>query len=126
MPSFLNGSTLVSTLEPTTVLQMIAVEDVGVFGAMAFTRAAELNGREIDIAGDALTLPQAAAALSRAFGRPIEYLRIPLAEVRKHSEDFAMMLEWFDKVGYNADIAGLQREFGVRPLSFEAWARKQA
>ncbi|MGH9307731.1 MAG: NmrA/HSCARG family protein, partial [Vicinamibacterales bacterium] len=41
-----------------------------------------------------------------------------------YSEDMAAMLEWFDRVGYNADIAGLQREFGFRPTTLAAWARR--
>jgi len=125
-PWFLNGDRLVSALAPETKLQMIAVEDIGTFGALAFTRAAELNGRELDLAGDAVTLPESAATLSRALGRSIEYVQIPIGEVRKNSEDMALMLEWFDSTGYNADIAGLEREFGVKMLSLEAWARKQA
>lgn len=125
-PWFLNGDKLVSTLKPETTLQMIAVEDIGTFGALAFTRAAELNGREIDLAGDAVTLPQAAATIGHELGRPLEYLQIPIGEVRKNSEDFALMLEWFDSTGYDADIAGLEREFGLKMLNLEAWARKQA
>lgn len=125
-PGFLNGDKLVSALAPETKLQMIAVEDIGTFGALAFTRAAELNGREIDLAGDTLTLPEAAATIGRELGRPLEYLQIPIGEVRKNSEDFALMLEWFDRTGYNADIAGLEREFGLKMLTLEAWARKQA
>ena len=36
------------------------------------------------------------------------------------------MLEWFDRVGYSADIAGLEREFG-RPLTkLPDWARRRA
>ncbi len=125
-PWFLNGDKLVSALAPETTLQMIAVEDIGTFGALAFTRAAELNGREIDLAGDAVTLPEAAATIGRELGRPLEYLQIPISEVRKNSEDFALMLEWFDRTGYDADIAGLEREFGLKMLTLEAWARKQA
>ena len=123
---FLNGNTLVAAMAPATVLQMIAVEDIGKFGARAFTDAAKLAGREIDIAGDAVTMPQAAAALSKGLGRTITFVSIPIAEVRKNSADMAIMLEWFERVGYDADIAGLEREFGIKTLKLDAWAAKQA
>src|SRR5258705_8511208 len=51
-PFSLQGSTLACALGPATKLQMIAVDDIGLFGARAFTDAAALNRREIDIAGD--------------------------------------------------------------------------
>ncbi len=120
---FLHGDTLHAALAPTTTLQMIAVKDIGQYGALAFTSADELNGREIDIAGDARTMPEAAAALSAGLGRAIQFVQIPISEVRKNSEDFALMLEWFERVGYNADIDGNAREFGIRPTSLEEWAR---
>jgi hypothetical protein len=44
-----------------TKLQMIAVDDIGWFGARAFTNAAALNRREIDLAGDVRTMPQASS-----------------------------------------------------------------
>jgi len=59
-PFSLQGSTLAWALGPGTKLQMIAVDDIGWFGARAFTDAAGLNRREIDLAGDARTLPEAA------------------------------------------------------------------
>jgi len=124
-PWFLNGDTMYSTLDPATVLQMIAVTDIGKYAARAFTDAERLNGRAFDIAGDARTLPETVDVLGRAFGRTIKYVRIPLAEVRKNSEDFALMLDWFDKVGYNADIDGTAREFGILPTRLEAWASTQ-
>jgi len=124
-PWFLNGDQLYAAMKPTTPLQMIAVEDIGKYGALAFTDAATLKGREIDIAGDAVTMPEAAATLSKALGKPIEFVEIPIEEVRKNSEDFAIMLEWFHKVGYNADIAGNAREFGIRPTTLAEWAAKQ-
>ena len=123
-PWFLNGDVLATALQPTTVLQMIAVEDIGRYGARAFTESARLNGREIDIAGDALTMPQAAAILTKALGRPITFVQIPIDDVRKGSEDFALMLEWFDRVGYDADIEGLQREFHFKPVTFADWAAR--
>src|SRR5246127_3159566 len=47
-PFSLQGSTLAWGLGQNTKLQMIAVDDIGWFGARAFTDAA-LNGREIDL-----------------------------------------------------------------------------
>jgi uncharacterized protein YbjT (DUF2867 family) len=124
-PWFLNGDTIYSALRPDTVLQMIAAEDIGQFAARAFTEAARLNGRAIDLAGDALTMPDAAKALSGGLGRRIDYVQIPIEEVRKNNADFALMLEWFEKVGYDADIRGLEREFGFTPMTFSAWAARQ-
>jgi uncharacterized protein YbjT (DUF2867 family) len=124
-PFSLNGDTLGWALDPSTTLQMIAVDDIGWFGARAFTDAAALNGREIDIAGDAHTMPEAAAILAQAFGRPITFVRTPIEQVRQYSEDTALMLDWFDRVGYNADIASLEREFGRPLIKLTDWAPRQ-
>lgn len=124
-PWFLNGDKFYAAMKPTTVLQMIAVRDIGRYGARAFIDAARLNRREIDIAGDAATMPQAAAILSRAMGRTIEFVQVPIEEVRKNSVDFALMLGWFERVGYDADIEGLTREFGIPPTTLAAWAAAQ-
>jgi uncharacterized protein YbjT (DUF2867 family) len=121
-PWFLNGDALMTAMNPDTVLQMIAVEDVGRYGAAAFVDAARLNRREIDLAGDAVTLPAAAAVIGAALGRSIKFAPIPIEDVRKTSEDFALMLEWFDRVGYDADIAAITREFGFEPKTLAEWA----
>lgn len=124
-PWFLNGDKLTAALRPDTTLQMIAVQDVGQYGALAFTDAARLNRREIDIAGDAVTLPAAAELLGAGLGRRVEFAAIPIAPVREHNPDLAAMLEWFDRVGFDADIAGLAAEFGLRTLTLGAWAAQQ-
>jgi uncharacterized protein YbjT (DUF2867 family) len=124
-PWFLNGDTIYAAMDPGTTLQMIAVEDIGRYAARAFTDAATLDGREIDLAGDAVTMPEAAAILSAAFGRTIAFVRVPIEDVRKNSEDLALMLEWFDRVGYDADIPALTREFGFAPTTLAAWAATQ-
>ena len=103
---------------------MIAVDDIGWFGARAFTDAA-LNRREIDLAGDVRTLPEAAEILSKALGRPIAFAHTPIEQVRQYSKETASMLEWFDRVGYSADIAGLEREFGRTLTKLPDWARRR-
>src|SRR5256712_168271 len=106
---------LMIALKPTTVLQMIAVKDIGKYGLLAFEKAEELNRKEIDIAGDAHTSPDAAQILSKAAGRTITFQPVPIAEVRKASEDSALMLEWFDRIGYDADTTGSARRWGISP-----------
>ena len=46
----------------------------------------------------------------------------PIEEVRKASADYAAMLEWFDRVGFDVDIAKLSRESGIRPTTLTEWA----
>jgi uncharacterized protein YbjT (DUF2867 family) len=113
---------LMMAVDPGTKLQMIAVGDIGKYGLLAFERHAELNGKAIDIAGDEVTIPEAAAVIAKAAGKPVQFVAAPIEEVRKFSEDYALMLEWFDRVGYDVDIPGTGREYGVEPTSFESWA----
>ena len=124
-PGFLNGDKLVSALKPTTKLQMIASDDIGRFAADAFARADKWKRVELDIAGDTATLREAAAALSAALGRTITYQPIPIDAVRQQSDDVARMLEWFDAVGYSADIASLEPKWGIRPLTLAEWLRQK-
>jgi uncharacterized protein YbjT (DUF2867 family) len=116
---------LMMGIAPTTSLQVIAVQDIGKYGLLAFERHAQLNGRSIDIAGDAKTMPETASILSQAAGRTITFQRVPIEEVRKGSEDFALMLEWFDRVGYSAKIQANAKEFGIRPTTLTEWASRQ-
>jgi uncharacterized protein YbjT (DUF2867 family) len=120
----IDAGTLMVGIKPETVLQMIAVQDIGKYGFWAIENHKTLNGRAIDIAGDALTMPAAAKIIGTAAGRTVEFVQTPIEEVRKFSADFALMLEWFDRVGYNADIEGNAKESGIKPTKFFEWASK--
>jgi uncharacterized protein YbjT (DUF2867 family) len=125
LPSFLPGiqqGQLAVALEPETVLQMIAVADIGKYGRWAFENHAALNGRALDLAGDQATMPATAAILSKAARREVKFVRLPIEEVRKYSMDYALMLEWFDRVGYDVDIAKTSAESGIRPTPLATWA----
>ena len=122
---YLDQGTLAVAMKPETKLQMIAVRDIGKYGLAVFERHAELNGRDIDISGDELSAVEMAAILSEVTGRQINFYQVPIEQVRAGSEDFAIMLEWFDAVGYNADIERNAKEFGVRPTRFREWAKEQ-
>lgn len=124
-PWFLQGDKLVTAMTPTTKLQMIAADDIGRFGAQAFIDAKKHHNVEVDIAGDAVTMPEAAEVVGEIVGRKLTFEAIPIDAVRKNSDDFARMLEWFESVGYSADIASLEKTWGIRPLTLREWARTQ-
>jgi uncharacterized protein YbjT (DUF2867 family) len=125
-PWFLNGDKLTTALKPETKLQMVAVDDIGKFSAKAFVEAEKFKGAEIEYAGDAVTMAEAAAAMSELTGKTITYQPIPIEAVRANSLDFALMLEWFDAVGYSADIPSLESRWGIRPLTLKQWVRAQS
>ncbi len=110
-------------LQPETHLQLIAVRDIGRYGALAFEKHDELAGRALDIAGDVKTGPELAEILTRVMGRPMHFVPVPIERVRKSNEDYATMLEWFDRVGYDADIEGNAQAHGIPPTTFEEWAK---
>ena len=68
-------------------------------------------GQRYDIAGDELTNERMVSILSDVIGRKISYNSFPAAALRAQSEDMALMFEWFDAVGYSADITALRRDF---------------
>jgi uncharacterized protein YbjT (DUF2867 family) len=109
-------------LKPETALQMIAVKDIGKYGFWAFENHEKLNGQAFDIAGDSLTMPGVASVIGSVMKKPIGFIRVPIEEVRKINAEFAIMLEWFDRVGYNADIPGMARQSGIAPTTFAGWA----
>jgi uncharacterized protein YbjT (DUF2867 family) len=112
-------------MDPKRVLQLVALADIGAFVAVLVERREQVFGKRFDFAGDELSGEEQAKILSQAIGRPIAYREIPIAVARQQSEDAALMFEWFDRVGYDADIAALQRDFPeVRWHSFANWAHE--
>ena len=114
------GGKLVSGVRPDIKLQMIAVDDIGAFVAMAFSKPEEFGGQAIELAGDELTPPQTARRFSAFLDRPVEHVEISTEDIRKSSEDYAVMVEWFNDYGYEADIAWLRETYP--PLrTFDQW-----
>jgi len=118
----LDEGNLAVGIKPDTRLQMIATEDIGRYGVLAFERHEELNGKAIDIAGDELSMPEAAAILSEKTDKEVKHFQVPIEAVREASEEFAIMLEWFDAKGYSADIEANASQYGISPTSFADFA----
>ncbi len=122
---YIEQGTLAIGMKPETKLQSIAVADIGAYGRAVFEQPDKAAGRAFDLAGDELTGPEMAKILSDVTGRTISFYSVPIEQVREGSKEFAIMLEWFDAVGYDADIQKTARELGVRPTSFRGWAKAQ-
>jgi len=115
--------TLALPLNPETRLQMIAVDDIGDFVALAFTHSGKWRGRALDIAGDELTMSEVAEAMGRVSGRDVRYQQVPWDEFEKRAgHEMTVMFKWFQDVGYHIDIAAL-REENPRLTHFEPWLR---
>jgi uncharacterized protein YbjT (DUF2867 family) len=111
-------------LPPTRQLQQTALGDIAGFAALVLERGEPFFGKRINIASDELSGREMAAILADIAGRTVKYVEVPLARVRAGSEDLALMFEWFDRVGYSADIAALRRDYPeVGWQTFESWAR---
>ena len=110
-------------LKPNKTLQMIAVDNIGGFVARAFENPDEFIGQAIDIAGDELTIPQVARKLSDVSGHDVKFVEMPMNEMRKASEDWAIMFQWFNDVGYKSDISKL-RQMLPDLMDFETWLQK--
>jgi uncharacterized protein YbjT (DUF2867 family) len=108
-------------------LQQIALSDIVAFTALVLENREQFVDRRVDIASDELAGEEVAEGLTRVTGHEIDYVELPIEQVRQAmGEDGALMLEWFDQVGYSADIEALRREHPeVGWHTFEAWAKEQ-
>ena len=111
-------------MKPGRKLAMVALGDIGEFGATAFIRPKDFLGQAIDLAGDDLTMPEAAALLTKVMGRPIRFQEFPLDQAEAAmGHDLATMFRWFNEVGYTIDVPGLKRQFGLPLTTFAEWAK---
>jgi uncharacterized protein YbjT (DUF2867 family) len=117
---------IVQAMPNDRALQQISVKNIGDFVAAIIDRRDAVFGKRIDIAGDELTGEECAGILTRISGRKIQYESSPLAALREQSEDLALMYEWFDRVGFSADLEALQSEYSDVPWQrFAEWAETQ-
>ena len=111
---------LVFPLPPDRTLQMVAIDDIGFFSAMAFDRGDEMIGESYDLAGDELTMPEVAQRFSAHLGRDVEFVQLPMDELEKMDPEYPVMAQWLQDVGYKSDISSIRR---MHPslLSFDVW-----
>ncbi|WP_265110496.1 NmrA/HSCARG family protein [Halosolutus halophilus] len=106
-------------------LQMIDTDDVGHAAAVVFENPDEFVGDRVELAGDEQTLAETAAVLSAVTGRDVEPVHVPIEDAYdSFGEEFTVMCEWFNEVGYTADIDALEDRFGFEFTDLEAYLRE--
>ncbi|HEY9677579.1 MAG TPA: NmrA/HSCARG family protein [Drouetiella sp.] len=109
-------------MHPTKDWQLISTKDIGEFAAIAFTNSSLLN-KALEIAGDQLTMIQAAETFTRVLGSPVTFQEQSIVEVRAYNEELALMFEWFNNKANYADLDAL-RKLHPGLMTLESWLRQ--
>jgi uncharacterized protein YbjT (DUF2867 family) len=118
----LNGTFTGMGLRPEKEIQMVAVEDIGAFAALAFANRDQYLGKTLELAGDALTEAQIAETFTKVIGRLVN-LTPPSGGGWGDPEERAAGFNFFNGKAYDADIPAL-RKLHPGLLTFEQWLRK--
>jgi NmrA-like family len=114
-------------LPPDQPLQQIDRVDLGRFVARVIAAPRHYRGQRIELAGDAPTPADMAAAIGAAAGYTVTHDQVSLADVEARSPDLAAMFGFLAQRGYSVDIPALRRahpELGW--TSFADWAQRQS
>lgn len=121
MKGMIDGGAIAWPLKPEVRLQMIAVDDIGGFVALAFEHPGRWQGRAIDIAGDELATDGIAQAFTRANGREVRYRQVPWEQFEQQAgREMTTMFRWFESTGYHVDIPAIRNEY-PKLMNFERW-----
>lgn len=98
-------------------IDWIAADDIGAFAAAAFADPERFHGHEIDLAAETFTLPEVAAKMADAAGKPVTAVTYSSEEKLAQGHDpmhFAHEV-WNNVEGYKVDLDAV-RSWGV-PLT---------
>ncbi len=119
----LRAGTFALPMSPDRLLQQVCAPDYGQVAAEVLLNPDRFIGRAIDVASDAVTGRETAAALGAATNRKVDYEQTPFETLGGPESDMRRMFEWFESTGYRADIDALRQEFpDVRWHRYGAWA----
>ncbi len=100
-------------LSPTTNLQMVAVDDIGAFAALAFEHPGKWKNRTFSLAGDELSMQQIADAFSRVTARDVKYVQVSWDQFEKNvGQELTVLYRWFEEEGLHFNIEEAPRISG--------------
>ncbi|MFE1406168.1 NmrA/HSCARG family protein [Streptomyces sp. NPDC058770] len=117
------GGVLDLPLPPDRPLQQLARNDLGAFAAEVLLNPASYVGQRIELASDAPTPTEMAAALGAALGREVRHEQVPLTAIG--NPDMHAMWTFLNGPGYRVDIPALHTAHPeVRWTPFADWAHR--
>ncbi|MFA6058555.1 MAG: NmrA/HSCARG family protein [Taibaiella sp.] len=117
--SDIQNNILTLPLTPGRKFQTIAIRDIGEFAAAALTQSSFI-GQKIDIAGEELTPEGYTDIISKYMNKPLRYQQMPDSQLEStFGHDLALMFRWFNRVGYDVNIAELKKQYGLALTSFK-------
>ena len=119
----LSGTFTGNGLRPDKKHQIVAVQDIAEFAALAFANPGQYLGKTIELAGDELTEPEIAETFSRVIGRPVQLVPPSGGWTNASEEEMRAAFNFFNGEAYTADIPALRR---LHPglVRFEEYLRK--
>ena len=98
-------------LRPGKPLQIVATDDIGAFAELAFANPEQYLGKTIELAGDELTETQIAEVFTKVICRPVKAAGPQNPSGAAPTEEQVAMFNFFNGVGYDADIASLRASY---------------
>ncbi|MFI5924947.1 NmrA/HSCARG family protein [Micromonospora sp. NPDC051543] len=120
-----SSGTIITGFAADTKLPWIAVDDIGEAAAIAFTDPGRLDGLDVELAGDLLTMTEVAAILGEVTGRTIS---APVLTPREAVERGLLpaMVNSVERINENGSPARpeITRALGLPTTDFRTWARR--
>jgi uncharacterized protein YbjT (DUF2867 family) len=126
--SYIENGVFSLPMSPETKLQILSEQDYGAFVATALANPDRWLGRSLDVASEELTMLQMVEIFEQVIGRPVQYIQMSWEQsLQSFGAEYTAMFEFFEKVGYSADLAVMQQEYGTltdldRYLQQQGWS----
>lgn len=125
MKEQIDQGNIMNAILPEVSLQMVASNDIGRIVAKVFADSDKYLGTAVDVAGDSLTMPEAAAIIGKKLDKEIEYTALSMEDFQNAmGEEYAVMVDWFNKVGYSVKIDELENSTDLELEKFSDWVSK--
>lgn len=122
---------IITALLPSTRMQLIAADDVGVLTRAALADPQRFHQKSLDLAVEALSMDEVAATLARVLGKSVSTQSVSADEAVAAGlfHGWVRSQEWTNEAGYRADIPALANELsesGIELTRFAAWIERHA